>query len=95
MARLVKELLSDGWEKEELAEHFGVSVGCVGTWARGDSMGTNSQRAALEALAAPVKHTRESFIRYLRNTLIPDLRESGREFTAEDFETAIAFMEES
>lgn len=39
--------------------------------------------------------TKESFITYLRNTLIPDLKESGRDFTAEDFETAIHFMEDS
>lgn len=38
--------------------------------------------------------TREEFIDYLRETLIPDLRESGRDCTADDFETAIEFMEE-
>jgi hypothetical protein len=34
------------------------------------------------------------FIAYLQETLIPDLRESGRDFTADDFETAIRFMQE-
>lgn len=38
--------------------------------------------------------TREEFIAYLRETLIPDLRESGRDATADDFQTAIEFMEE-
>ena len=28
------------------------------------------------------------FVRYLRETLIPDLRDSGREFSADDFEEA-------
>jgi len=36
---------------------------------------------------------RDRFIQYLREQLIPDLRESGREFTANDFETACRFME--
>jgi len=35
---------------------------------------------------------RADFIDYLENTLIPDLKESGRVMTAEDFETAVAFM---
>lgn len=37
--------------------------------------------------------SKEEFCRYLRETLIPDLKESGREYTAEDFETALNFME--
>ena len=37
--------------------------------------------------------SKEEFCRYLRDILIPDLKESGREYTAEDFETAIKFME--
>lgn len=37
--------------------------------------------------------TRESFCDYLRSTLIPDLRESGSTCTADDFETALKFME--
>ena len=37
--------------------------------------------------------TREEFIRFLENTLIPDLKESGRHSTAEDFETAVFFMD--
>lgn len=36
--------------------------------------------------------TRERFIIYLNETLIPDLKSSGYEATAEDFETAIQFM---
>tara|TARA_B100000131_G_C17634774_1_gene417502 strand:+ start:144 stop:359 length:216 start_codon:yes stop_codon:yes gene_type:complete len=35
---------------------------------------------------------REEFIWFLENTLIPDLKESGRHATAEDFETAVFFM---
>ena len=36
--------------------------------------------------------TRGNFIEFLENTLIPDLKESGRHATAEDFETAVFFM---
>lgn len=36
--------------------------------------------------------TKEEFIDYLRNTLIPDLIASGNEATAEDFEEAIEWM---
>lgn len=35
---------------------------------------------------------RESFVEYLRETLIPDLRESGFDATADDFETACRFI---
>lgn len=35
---------------------------------------------------------REDFIEFLEETLIPDLKESGRYATAEDFETAVFFM---
>lgn len=37
--------------------------------------------------------TRDEFISYLRNTLIPDLCESGRFCTAADFLVACEFME--
>lgn len=37
--------------------------------------------------------TKDEFIEYLLNTLIPDLKESGREATAEDFETTVAFLQ--
>lgn len=37
--------------------------------------------------------SKEEFCRYLRVSLIPDLKESGREYTADDFETAVKFME--
>lgn len=33
-----------------------------------------------------------SFVAYLEETLIPDLRESGRDLTADDFETAIKII---
>lgn len=36
--------------------------------------------------------TRGDFIEFLEETLIPDLKESGRHATAEDFETAVFFM---
>ena len=36
--------------------------------------------------------TKEQFICFLEETLIPDLKESGMDFTAEDFETAVYFM---
>jgi hypothetical protein len=35
---------------------------------------------------------RARFLRFLEETLIPDLKASGTEFTAEDFETAVAMM---
>lgn len=38
------------------------------------------------------QHTR-SFCSYLRETLIPDLRESGSEATADDFETCLSIMD--
>jgi hypothetical protein len=37
--------------------------------------------------------TRQEFCNYLRTTLIPDLRESGSEATADDFETALKFID--
>lgn len=36
---------------------------------------------------------KQEFIAYLKDTLIPDLRESGSDATADDFETCIRFME--
>ena len=36
---------------------------------------------------------REDFIKFLKETLIPDLKLSGKYATAEDFETAVFFME--
>ncbi len=38
--------------------------------------------------------TKAEFIAYLRNTLIPDLRASGSDFTADDFETCLKYMEQ-
>lgn len=37
--------------------------------------------------------SREEFVAYLRETLIPDLRASGRDATAGDFVAAILFIE--
>lgn len=37
-------------------------------------------------------YTKDEFIHCLENTLIPDLKESGMECTAQDFETAIQFL---
>jgi hypothetical protein len=36
---------------------------------------------------------RDQFIEYLTQTLIPDLRESGRDATADDFETCVRYMQ--
>jgi len=36
--------------------------------------------------------TKDKFVGYLENTLIPDLKESGMDATAEDFETAVKFI---
>lgn len=41
------------------------------------------------------RQTKAEFIAFLRDRLIPDLRESGRDSTADDFETAIGFMLEA
>ena len=38
-------------------------------------------------------YTKESFLAFLNDTLIPDLIESGMESTAEDFQTAVLFIE--
>lgn len=35
----------------------------------------------------------EEFIEYLETTLIPDLKESGRDATAEDFEKCVEYMQ--
>lgn len=40
----------------------------------------------------PVPWRKGRFIEYLEQTLIPDLRDSGRDATADDFETCIKFM---
>jgi len=37
--------------------------------------------------------TKEEFVDYLQNTLIPDLRASGRDGTAEDFEEALEWLQ--
>ncbi len=36
--------------------------------------------------------SKEDFCRFIRETLIPDLRDSGRDYTADDFETALKFI---
>ena len=36
--------------------------------------------------------SKEEFIEYLTYTLIPDLKDSGLDATAEDFETAVHFI---
>jgi len=36
---------------------------------------------------------KQDFISFLKHTLIPDLKESGMDATAEDFETAVYFIE--
>lgn len=36
---------------------------------------------------------RDEFVSYLRGTLIPDLRDSGQGFTADDLERACRFIE--
>ena len=38
--------------------------------------------------------TAEDFVEYLKERLIPDLRESGSEYTAQDFEDACEFIEQ-
>lgn len=53
------------------------------TIKREREMGTRKENAGL---------TREDFIQYLEERLIPDLKESGHEYTAKDFETAVRFM---
>ena len=41
-----------------------------------------------------MKWTRDTFVDYLKGTLIPDLRESGSDATADDFMVAVAFIED-
>ena len=38
--------------------------------------------------------SKERFIEYLEDTLIPDFIESGMEYTAEDFKTAVYYLKE-
>lgn len=45
------------------------------------------------AWMAIVEDNIDSFTEYLNDTLIPDLKESGAEYTAEDFETLVGFLE--
>lgn len=40
----------------------------------------------------PRSDSAEDFTQYLEETLIPDTRESGREFTAEDYETCVEYI---
>lgn len=40
----------------------------------------------------PNHSTKEEFMEYLENQLIPDLKEAGAESTAEDFEEALHWM---
>ena len=40
----------------------------------------------------PDWENKADFVEYLEVTLIPDLKESGLEATAEDFETAVYYM---
>ena len=42
-----------------------------------------------------LSYQRYDFIEYLKETLIPDLKESGKNSTANDFELAVLFMENS
>ena len=37
--------------------------------------------------------SKEEFCLFIRETLIPDLIDSGSEFTADDFKTALKFIE--
>jgi transcriptional regulator with XRE-family HTH domain len=51
MEELVTRLLEDtGHSRVGLAEKLGVSVGAIGRYRRGRSMGTNEQRAILRGL---------------------------------------------
>lgn len=53
MAQLVGDAIARGWTAPALASYLRVSVGTIGTWKRGTSMGTNAQRAELRSLASP------------------------------------------
>ena len=44
--------------------------------------------------AQPDWESKAEFIEFLEVTLIPDLKESGMDATAEDFETAVYYMKE-
>lgn len=37
--------------------------------------------------------SKEEFCKYLREVLIPDLKDSGSDFTADDLETALKFID--
>ena len=55
-------------------------------------MTTDNNQDKLIRVSGTKVWTRGAFSHYLRTTLIPDLKESGSIFTAEDFETAVYFM---
>jgi hypothetical protein len=55
----------------------------------GTDIPTGKQEQAAESLPG---HTPEEFCEYLTSTLIPDLRESGRDATADDFRTCILLV---
>lgn len=54
---------------------------------------TGGPAAKVDVTGTAFEAVRAAFVVYLREVLIPDLRESGRNGTAEDFETCIALME--
>jgi hypothetical protein len=70
MSHTVNKLLRSDWTTKQLAALLGVAVGTVGTWKRGASMGTNSQRNELnKLLRVDAKEYREEARRILRTAL--------------------------
>jgi hypothetical protein len=62
-------------------------------WRR-DAVKVAMEYGPVATPALPKGQSKAAFARYLRGTLIPDLRESGRDATADDFETCLRFMGE-
>jgi hypothetical protein len=56
MSRVVDaQLRGNGWKPDQLAALMWVTTGTVRSWWRGDSMGTNAQRAMLAELKTPAE----------------------------------------
>lgn len=55
MSAAVLRVQALGWTTPQLATWMSVTAQTIGAWRRGDSMGTNLQRATLARLKSPVE----------------------------------------
>lgn len=80
----------------ELGLEVGAKMDAAIFWDKEAGRGYNYDELPLVKAKPKAKKikgkTAAEFIDFLEHTLIPDLKESGREFTAEDFETAVKWI---